>query len=180
MVNIPAEFRATATTGLNKYVWAQLVDKLGWEMHHTSLVPIVPQQEVAELEEADKPYIVYGTSIMPSRNGDFFIRREVVTYEINSTRNAVITATMNLLEAALNRYDISARDVNAWLAAPGNGNNEHDKFDYRSISLTTAFNNDSGVAQEESGRREGLMTFEILYTIVPGVGAGRFDSYPLG
>lgn len=155
-----AKWDYSAVHGLNKYVWHRLKTELGWdEANYGGLTPITTPQQQPEFNAYDFPYVVYGYA--PQATGpDWVVEGEIISYSIFSTRSADIRQAVNVIKAALNRFDESAKDVNAYLKT--NGTDDNRAFDYKSIRVTSA--NGPEPAVSEGGRQDGGTVISVMYT----------------
>lgn len=154
-------YAVTSVTTLNKYIWAEIQDKLGWQLVNGK-VPITTAQEGPEFEDGTKPYIVYTYSKVGSPGGNWFMKQEQVTYRIVSPLEGDVRQFLNLMEDALNRYDVSAKDVNNFVARTQPPEFDAHKIDYKSIYVYSAEGADA--QESEGGRSDGVLTVRILYT----------------
>lgn len=150
----------SAVHGLNKYIWSKLKTELGWqESHYNGLVPITTPQQQPEFNAIDRPYIVYGFS--PQATGpDWLLEGEIIAYTVFSTQSSDIRQAVNVIKAALNRFDESAKDVNAYIKA--NGTVDNKAFDYKSIRITSATGPEPSLS--EGGRQDGAIVVSVMYT----------------
>lgn len=106
---------------IRAYAWALLKanDPDTWdEDNYGGLTPIVPVSEEPELEAYTGPHIVYGyaldaTGSLHARNGGS------VTFAVYDDNFRRLTKTLNILQAAFERQDASARDVNNYTTSKG-------------------------------------------------------------
>lgn len=106
---------------LRSYAWAVLKANMPevWnEELYGGLTPIVPLSEEPELEEFTGPHIVYGYAL--DTTGTLYARKTgSMTFAIYDTNFRRLTETMNVLQAAFERQDETARDVNKYTTAQG-------------------------------------------------------------
>lgn len=151
---------------LRRYAWGVLKtnDPGTWdESKYGGLVPIVPLNEEPELAEYDGPRIVYDYT--HNETGTTYFRgRGTMTFAIRDHNFRRMTKTLNMLQAAFERHDESARDVNdftEWLAQRDvNGNATGVDFDVSFGFIRVGFV-ESGTPEEEEG---GMMVAIISIT----------------
>lgn len=99
---------------LRSYTWELMQqNELMSADDYDGLVPIVPLSEEPEISETDKPYMVYGYGI--DNSGDLHARkRGSVTFAIYDQNFRRLTQIVNVLQAAFERQDEAARDVNLY------------------------------------------------------------------
>lgn len=101
---------------IRSYAWQLLKNNMPdvWdEAKYGGIIPIVPLAEEPELDEYDGPHIVYGYAIDPT--GDLHARKGgSVTFAIYDQNFRRLTKTLNILQAAFERQDEAARDVNEY------------------------------------------------------------------
>ena len=155
-----AEWDYSAVHGLNKYIWAKLQEELGWSAsNYGGLTPITTPQQQPEFNSYNAPYIVYGYS--PQGTGpNWLLKGEIVAYTIFSSSSADIRQAVNVLEAILNRFDESAKDVNTYIK--NNGSTDNKAFDYKSIRMISAKGPEPSIS--EGGRQDGNVLIGITYT----------------
>lgn len=99
---------------LRAYAWEllQANDPDTWDKSkYGGSVPIVPVSEEPELEEFSGPHIVYGYAL--SNPGSLEARKTgSVTFAVYDQNFRRLTKTLNILQAAFERQDESARDIN--------------------------------------------------------------------
>lgn len=106
---------------LRSYAWEVLKanDPHTWDdANYGGLIPIVPVAEEPELSQYDGPHIVYGyaldaTGRLPQQNSGS------MTFAIYDQDFRRLTTTLNILQAAFERCDESARDVNEYTSLIG-------------------------------------------------------------
>lgn len=177
-------YEVTSVTTLNKYIWAELQSKLNWTLVNGK-IPLTTANEGPGFEEAGKPYVVYTYTKLASPGTNWFIKQEQVTYRVVSENEAEIRKFLNLMEAALNRHDVTAKDVNDFKGGPqyrqANGNptgvwptgalptgHEGRNIDFKTIYVYSAEGADA--EESEGGRSDGVLTVRITYTQQPEPG----------
>jgi len=103
------------------YAWEVLKRNMGdvWdEENYGDLVPIVPVAEEPDLSEFTGPHIVWGyasdsTGRLFAQNGGS------VTFAVYDDDFRRLTKTMNILQAAFERQDETARDINKYSTSKG-------------------------------------------------------------
>ena len=153
---------------LRAYAWAVLKANMPevWneelykgEGDEFGLVPIVPLAEEPELDEFDGPHIVYGYSL--SATGDLHARKSgSMTFAIYDQNFRRLTETLNILEAAFERQDESARDVNKYTTAQG-AKFLGIRFGYISVGFT-----EGGTPEDtEGGEQSALLNIRFEYYV---------------
>lgn len=145
---------------IRQYVFAVLKanEPQDWdEANYGGLMPIVPLGEEADIEQFNKPTIVYQFSDL--RTGTMWMRgRGTMSFSIRDTNLRRLTRTMTVLKETLNRYDESARDINEYLdrrGAPWNS------IGFGEVHVTFA---DGGApATAEGGELVGVLSIEFDY-----------------
>lgn len=159
---------------LRFYAWQVLKRNFGstsggpWdEDNYGNLVPIVPLAEEPDLAEFSGPKIVYEYTILATGPDDPFRGRGSFSMAVMDTNFRRLTTTLNILESAFNRYDESARDINAYLeTTPLAG---QVGFGYTEVSFV-----DGGAPESsEGGNQTGVINirfdFFVDYEIVTDV-----------
>lgn len=107
---------------LRSYIWKILkkntdMDELDYTDDPVNnpggLVPIVPLAEAPEINQFDKPYIVYGYSESPP-NDLWVKRRGNMALVVYSTNFRELTQIVNTIAYTFDRADEAARDVNEY------------------------------------------------------------------
>lgn len=151
---------------IRSYVWEVLKrnDPGVWdESKYGGLTPIVPLAEEPELDEYTGPRIVYGYAT--SRINDLPARRTAsmtfVVYDQNFRR---LTKTLNILYAALDRDDETARDINRFSSEyVVNGH-----FPYRGVSfgyVRMGYTEGGTPEDTEGGRQSALINITFEYYV---------------
>lgn len=145
---------------LRQYAWAvlKLNDPTTWtEANYGNLIPIVPLAEEADLTEFDGPKIVYEYTI-PNTGPSYYRNRGTMSFAVMDDNFRRLTKTMTTLQAAFERHDETARDVNAFIAAsPLEG------IGFGSINLGFV---DGGTPEEnEGGRQVGVISVSFDYFV---------------
>lgn len=169
-----AKWDYTGVHGLNKYLWSRIQTELGWSAdNYGGLTPITTPQQQPEFNAYDYPYIVYGYTLQ-GVSPLYVVEGEVVTYTVFSTKSADIRQAVNVIKAALNRYDDSARDVNlylqggkvyqngSWVTVTGAGSDDNKAFDYKTIRVNQATGPEPALT--EGGRQDGSVIVSMEYT----------------
>lgn len=140
---------------LRSYIWALLKanEPTTWkESEYGGLVPIVPLNEEPDLSEFDGPRIIYDFSI--GDPGTLYARgRGSMTLAIRDHNYRRLTRTMNIVQAALERNDESARDVNDWIEAFAD-------FDISFGTISIGFAESGTPETEEGGYMVGIVSID--------------------
>lgn len=150
------------TYALRLYAWAVLklndpTESTWVESKYGDLIPIVPLAEEADLSEFDGPKIVYEYTI--ANNGPaYYKNRGTMSFAVMDDNFRRLTKTMTTLQAAFERHDETARDINAFIAAsPLSG------IGFGSVSLGFV---DGGTPEEhEGGRQVGIISITFDYFV---------------
>jgi hypothetical protein len=106
---------------IRSYAWGILKANYGevWdEDNYGGLVPIVPVSEEPELAEYTGPHIVYGYTL--DMTGRLHARNSgSLTFAIYDQDFRRLTKTLNILQAAFERQDETARDINRYTTNKG-------------------------------------------------------------
>lgn len=106
---------------IRSYAWAVLRanDSTTWDTaKYGGLVPIVPVSEEPDLDEFSGPHIVYGYAL--DATGDLYARKSgSVTFAVYDQNFRRLTKTLTILQAAFERQDESARDINNYTTRVG-------------------------------------------------------------
>jgi len=146
---------------LRSYAWEVLKanDPDTWdESKYGGLVPIVPVAEEPELEEFAGPHIVYGyaldgTGSLYARNGGS------VTFAVYDQNFRRLTKTLTILQAAFERQDESARDVNNYTSS-------HPQFiGIRFGYISVGFVEGGTPENTEGGRQSALVNIRFEYYV---------------
>lgn len=170
MVDTTREYwAANATFGVNKYLWAQLQNHLGWnKSNYGGMTPITTPQDQKVFQAFEAPYIVYNFKSNASTKDNYMMRGDQIAYAIYSTKESDVRAAVNLLTYLFDRMDNSAADVNAWMDHEYNTTSDNtlkaikDKIDFKSTWVL-----DSDASQpstEEGGRLDGYLVLQTRYT----------------
>ena len=123
------------------------------------LVPIVPLAEEPDLAEFSGPKIVYEYTLLDAGTEALFRGRGTLSMAVLDTNFRRLTRTLNILEAAFNRYDESARDINMYLdETPLSG---MVGFGYTQVSFV-----DGGTPERnEGGNQIGVINIRFDYFV---------------
>jgi len=153
---------------LRSYAWAVLKanDPQTWdETKYGGLIPIVPVSEEPELEEFAGPHIVYGYAM--SSTSDLHARKMgSMTFAVYDQNFRRLTKTLTILEAAFERQDESAQDVNEYTSGPQNNPAIAKpfvglRFGYIAIGFV-----EGGTPEEtEGGRQSALLNITFEYYV---------------
>lgn len=151
----------SSAPGVNKYLWHLLQTELGWSIdNYNGLVPITDPQQQPEMLEFDAPFIVYNWSLQAT--GTLYVEQEEqIAYAIFSREEKDIRQAVNLINNYFNRFDDSAKDVNAYVAA--NGSDLNKKFDYKYLRVLSS----SGAqpSAQEGGRMDGMIIIRSCFIV---------------
>lgn len=163
------DYKVTGVHQINGWLWSKLKDfeyapgKKAFDAYGPGamdVVPFIPAQQQAEFTNiaGGAPFIVYNYVINPFT--EFYQKREQGAYAIYDSNIARLRGVHLYLVDLLSREDMSAADVNRWLAVDDAGLPNGTPWDFGSISLAGAVGPDE-FAQE--GGRQGA-TISITYT----------------
>lgn len=121
------------------------------------IIPIVPLAEEPDLDAFDGPHIVYGYAL--DTTGDLYARNSgSMTFAIYDDKFRRLTETMNVLQAAFERQDETARDVNNFTT---NNNFIGIRFGYIFVGFA-----EGGTPEEtEGGRQSALINIRFEYYV---------------
>ena len=156
--------KVIAPGALNNYVWALLkanIDGLS-EVNYkdanapSGRTPIVPSDMDAALVAINKPFIVYGFSEDPTP--DLFARRSgSLSYAVWAVGTTDINQWMNIIRAALERRDESARELNDYTTSLPIFNG------IRFADTTISYYESPTPEETEGGRKVGVITIRYQY-----------------
>lgn len=146
---------------LNSYLWKVLEANLGWDKaDYGNRPPIIPANQVTELTQFNKPFIVYGSVIQPEVVP--YMETEVVAYTIYGSTATEVNDVMRVMVDAFYGVDESARQVNRWLTVEGTTRtNGPRKVLFKSIRLNNATS--SGPEKQEGGRSDAQVMVTVQY-----------------
>ena len=77
------------------------------------LMPIVPVQDLPQMRNylGDKTYLIYSVNNLPNKNGNWFIKQEVITFTVFSPSFNKLSQVCMLAEDALNRLTDTGKDI---------------------------------------------------------------------
>lgn len=159
---------------LRSYTWALLKanDPVTWDSSkYGGLIPIVPVAEEPELEEFSGPHIVYGYAL--DTTGSLHARKSgSVTFAVYDQNFRRLTNTLNVLQAAFERQDEAARDVNeytSWVTREDNfdidGNPVKPFVGLRFGYISIGFIEGGTPEDSEGGRQSALVNIRFEYYV---------------
>ena len=147
-----------AVYALNSYVWKLLEANLGWTRDdYQGRTPIIPTAQQPELMQSGKAFLVYGSAIHQPTHL-YALRNEAVSYTIYAPSSTDANKIANLLNAAFERQDEAADDVNHWLGVENKS---------RGVSFGTiraVMVEKAEPADEEGGYVAALVMLDTKYT----------------
>ena len=154
---------------LRLYAWAllQANDNDTWNTtEYGGLIPIVPLNEEPDLSEFDGPRIIYDFSLSES-SPSYYRGRGTMTFAVRDHNFRRLTKTMNILQAAFERHDESARDVNDWsqVYLDGDPQNPTDGIDVSFGSIRVGFAESGTPEEEEGGFMVGVVSINFDYFV---------------
>lgn len=166
------DYKTAGIHQINGWLWSQLKDfeyKTGekafaayssGDLANTNA--FVPSQQQAEFNDiaGGAPFIVYNFVISPT--GHWWEKREVGAYVIYDDNIARLRAIQNYMVDLLCREDISAREVNSWLAVHDAGLPNGSPWDFKYIHLTGADGPDR--FGQEGGRQGASISISYEFT----------------
>jgi hypothetical protein len=167
-----SDYNLTGTYQLNKWLLSKLKD-LQWVNDETGVtekvfkaysfaspggVSITPFAQGGPLPAlmniaGAPPFIVFGYTTGAGVNWE--ITREQAAYVIWDSNTARLRRIQNYMKALLERFDWTAREVNAFLGVS--------PFDFKYVQVTTATSPDPALSEE--GRQKGLLVAAFEYTL---------------
>lgn len=181
------DLKLSASGIVRLYLWDQLLAQLpeiwGGQLEGGG-IPIIPAQDQPETQVSDSPYIVYVADTLPT-NDLFSYQREAMHFRVFSQSTGTINSTMRLFGRLMNKWDITARDLNRWVRhpdglkkyLPAEWMDEARNFQFKTIRVVSA------VGIEPSGgegkRVDASMSLEVGFIEVnmglpKSLGEGRF------
>lgn len=158
---------------INRYLWSRIEaedilkkDDYKEAGKTVGMIPIVPVKESPELIRiidsqpgiTSRPYIVYAFSRI-NTGQMWFVKSHQIAYSVRSADDNKMGQLVNLFEREFEKYDESARNVNAFMqSAPVSLK----KYNFKHISLSQI----SGPmpAESENGEDEALITITAAFT----------------
>ena len=165
MTNIDLKLSASGIVRL--YLWDMLQTQLPdiWKPMAGGGIPIIPAQDQPETQVSENPYIVYVTDTMPTTDL-FSLQTETMHLRIFSQSAGTLNRTVRLLSRLMNKWDVTARDLNRWTQHPDGRRkfpaewlDEVDNFQFKNIRLV------SGVGIEPSGGEGKRMDTSVSLSI---------------
>lgn len=148
---------------LNKYIWELLKVNLGLketdyaDTQVSSRVPIVPSGQDEALVAINKPFLVYGYA--EDMTPDLFAKRSgSVSYSVWSTSVSEINNILNIIRAAMEQHDDTARDVNRFTTNLGGTN-----IGIRFGDIYVGYLEGPSPEETEGGRQVGVITLRYQY-----------------
>lgn len=147
---------------IRAYAWAVLKANMAdvWdESKYGGMTPIVPVSEEPELDAYSGPHIVYGyaldsTGALHARNSGS------VTFAVYDDNFRRLTKTMNILQAAFERQDETARDINNFTTGKGPA-----WIGLRFGTVDIGFVEGGTPEDQEGGRQSALINVRFEYYV---------------
>ena len=147
---------------IRAYAWAVLKANMGdvWdEAKYGGMTPIVPVSEEPELEAYSGPHIVYGYAL--DATGALYARNSgSVTFAVYDDNFRRLTKTMNILQAAFERQDETARDINNFTTSKGSA-----WIGLRFGTVDVGFIEGGTPEETEGGRQSALINVRFEYYV---------------
>lgn len=169
---------------LRQYAWALLHanDPTVWDTNNykpagatEGFIPIVPLSDEPELSDFDGPHIVYGYT--NDTTGDrWFNSSGTMTFAIYDDNFRRLGKTLNILQAAFERADESARDVNHFLHSFTFNAAQPFRDTIRFGCIEIGFVEGGTPETSEGGRQSALINIRFDYFHHYTVNAGRYDD----
>lgn len=163
---------------LRQYAWALLKanDPAVWdESNYGGVVPIVPLSDEPELSDFDGPHIVYGYT--GDTTGDHWMESSgTMTFAVYDDNFRRLGKTLNILHAAFERADDSAKDVNHYLDTVSLDGSTHPfRNTIRFGCIEIGFVEGGIPETTEGGRQSGLLNIRFDFFVDYDVNVGRYD-----
>lgn len=144
--------------------------------HYNGIIPIVPLSDEPELSDFAGPHIVYGYSV--DTTGDLWAEKSgTVTFAIYDENFRRLGKTINILQAAFERMDESARDVNNFTSSYTLDNGAtHPYIGVRFGCIEIGFVQGGTPETTEGGRQSALLNIRFDYFVDYDVNVGRYDQ----
>lgn len=105
-----------AVAALNAYLWRAMEVNLNFNKNdYHGLIPIIPTSQQPEIMDIGRPFIVYGSSRMPSGHL-YTLRTETVSYTTYATTVSECNKIASLIADLFEMQDESAGNVNHYLS----------------------------------------------------------------
>lgn len=142
---------------INRYVFDILRDNVGIaRADYGGKTPIIPSQQVPEINQYNKPFLVYGFS--EAATGEiYFVRDGTVAYAVYAVEDRDIVKILNVLTEVFSRQDDAARDLNNYKGA--NSAFKDTIFMYLNVAMVEG----PSPADMEGGRQSGIITINYCY-----------------
>lgn len=151
---------------LRQYAWEilKLNDPVTWdETKYGGSIPITPLADEPELSGYDGPHIVYGYTV--NTGGSLFADKSgTMTFAIYDENFRRLGQTINILSAAFERADESARDVNKFTSL-WEVNSQKVFLGVRFGCIEMGFVQGGTPEIQEGGRQSGLLNIRYDYFV---------------
>lgn len=147
---------------LRAYAWAVLKANMPdvWtETKYGGKEPIVPVAEEPDLDEYSGPHIVYGYALNSTNVPLYACKYGSMTLAVYDEDFRRLTKTMNVLQAAFERQDEAARDINHFTSA------RSQFIGLRFGSVAIGFVEGGTPESSEGGRQSALINITFDYYV---------------
>ncbi len=158
-----SKYDLAGTHVLNKFVWSRLQKEFNLSINnYEGLIPVVPSQQIPVFNnlQSGNPFIVY-TYINSGYDTEFWAGLEQVTYTIYGDIENQLRAMSNFLVDLLKRYDITALEINDFIAN-GPVDSDDQKFDFKYTEVVSAVSPEP--FESENGRQATSVAVRLCYT----------------
>jgi len=142
---------------LNNYVWELL--KANTTMRssdYNDMVPIVMSGQEPEIEQFNKPFLVYGYS--EDTTPDLYaVRHGSLSYAVYSTVGGDVNTILNKIRTAMEKHDETARSVNAYTS------NIPAFVGLSFTTITVGYYEGPSPEETEGGRKAGVIILRYGY-----------------
>lgn len=147
---------------IRAYAWAVLKANMSdvWdESKYGGMTPIVPVAEEPDLDEYSGPHIVYGYAL--DATGSLYARNSgSLTFAVYDDNFRRLTKTLNILQAAFERQDETARDINLFTTSKGPS-----WIGLRFGTVSVGFVEGGSPEDQEGGRQSALINIRFEYYV---------------
>lgn len=165
------DYKVTGVHQINGWLWSKLKDfehKPGEKAFAAygpsgiNVVPFIPAQQLSEFTNiaGGAPFVVYNYVINPM--AEFYQKREQGAYAIYDNDVTRLRGIHLYMIDLLSRQDLTAADINRWLAVDDAGLPNGSPWDFGYVSLSGAVGPDEFA--QEGGRQGATISINYSYT----------------